>query len=59
MRERNVYEICRQHDWRYRIQAMYEHFGLATPAQLRIELDQLRTVVDHLGEQLERTAPPA
>lgn len=41
MRQRNVLEMCRQHDWRYRIRDILKGAGLSIPMQLASELQLL------------------
>jgi hypothetical protein len=48
-RTRNVIEMCRRHDWRYRIRDIYEHFHLSLPESLKMEiiaLEELATQMD-------------
>jgi hypothetical protein len=40
-RQRNVTQMCAQHDWRYRIRDVLQHFDLAIPARLASDLDAL------------------
>lgn len=41
VRQRNVAEMRRRHDWRYRIRDIHLHFGLQLPEILTAELDLL------------------
>jgi hypothetical protein len=38
IRARNVLEMSRHHDWRYRIRDIYQHFGMDLPSPLTREL---------------------
>ena len=40
-RARNVAEMCRRHDWRYRIRDIYKHLQLPEPELLKRELQAL------------------
>ncbi len=48
-RKRNVLEMCRRHDWRYRIRDIYEHFNLALSVRLRAELLALEKLASQLS----------
>jgi hypothetical protein len=48
-RIRNVLEMCRQHDWRYRIRDIYGRFQLPLPERLRVELAALDELVNDLA----------
>jgi hypothetical protein len=43
-RSRNVAEMHRRHDWRYRIRDIYEQLGLPLPERLKLELHALATL---------------
>ena len=47
-RTRNVVEMCRRHDWRYRIRDIHEHFRIPIPEELQKEIVALDTLVDRL-----------
>jgi hypothetical protein len=51
-RLRNAVEMCRRHDWRYRIRDIFNQFNLALPPALRSEL----ALLEDLPEQLARKA---
>jgi glycosyl transferase family 1 len=40
-RSRNVAEMCRRHDWRYRIRDIYQQLQLPLPDSLKLELQAL------------------
>ena len=40
-RTRNVAEMCRRHDWRYRIRDIYQELRLPLPDSLKLELQAL------------------
>jgi hypothetical protein len=40
-RNRNVVEMCRRHDWRYRIRDIYQQLQLPVPDSLQLELQTL------------------
>jgi hypothetical protein len=42
-RQRNVVEMCKRHDWRYRINEIYQHFNLPPPPLLSHELSLLKS----------------
>jgi hypothetical protein len=48
VRARNVVEMCRRHDWRYRIRDIYQHFGLRLPGPLTEELAALEQLTTRL-----------
>jgi hypothetical protein len=48
VRRRNVVQMCRRHDWRYRLRDVYNHFGLSQPERLTVELSQLDALVRRL-----------
>ena len=48
-RRRNVVEMCRRHDWRYRIRDIYQHFQLSLPERLTTELVALEELADRLA----------
>jgi hypothetical protein len=43
-RSRNVIEMCRRHDWRYRIRAIYQQLQLPLPDSLKLELQTLASM---------------
>jgi hypothetical protein len=47
-RLRNVIEMCRRHDWRYRIRDIYNRFDLELPPALRSELAMLKDLPEKL-----------
>lgn len=47
-RMQNVIEMCRRHDWRYRIRDIYEHFNLGLPPRLTSELLSLQLLLEKL-----------
>jgi hypothetical protein len=47
-RVRNVIEMCRLHDWRYRIRDVYEHFNLKQPLALKDSLVSLDRLIQKL-----------
>jgi len=49
VRTRNVQEMCRRHDWRYRIRDIYMHFNLELPPALVDELDEIEELVVRLS----------
>jgi hypothetical protein len=51
VRSRNVLEMCRRHDWRYRIRDIYSHFDLALPQKLMEDLKKLGSVVARLESE--------
>ena len=59
MRHRNVFEMCRQHDWRYRIRDILEHFGLPLPSKLHLDLVALDRKVRWLTPFADDVAAPA
>lgn len=48
-RRRNVVEMCRRHDWRYRIRDIYQHFQLSLPERLKTELVALEVLTERLA----------
>ncbi len=42
-RTRNVFEMCRRHDWRYRIRDIYDHFNLSLSEGLKAEIIALES----------------
>jgi hypothetical protein len=48
LRVKNVIEMCRLHDWRYRIRDIYKHFGLTQPLSLRDSLVSLNRLIEKL-----------
>jgi hypothetical protein len=50
-RTRNVIEMCRRHDWRYRIRNIYEHFDLSLPESLKAEIVALEEMASKLGTE--------
>lgn len=52
VRRRNVVQMCRRHDWRYRLSDVYRQFGLPQPERLTAELVEL----DALARRLEAGA---
>jgi hypothetical protein len=51
IRQRNVTQMYRRHDWRYRIRDIHDSFGLTMSGGLRKELSQLE-VLGESGESL-------
>ena len=51
IRPRNVIEMCRRHDWRYRIRDIYQHFNLKLPTLLVEELKALEQLTERLQTQ--------
>jgi hypothetical protein len=47
-RVRNVLEMCRRHDWRYRIRDIFVHFNLQLPMLLTKELSSLDRLIEKL-----------
>jgi hypothetical protein len=56
-RRRNVIEMFRRHDWRYRIRDIFRHFDLPLPRRLTSELAQLETRIEQLGTTENATGP--
>lgn len=50
-RKRNVIEMCRRHDWRYRICEIYKHFQLSLPEPLKFEITELEALANQLGAE--------
>ena len=50
-RTRNVIEMCRRHDWRYRIRNIYEHFDLSLPERLKIEIIALERLANKMDTE--------
>jgi hypothetical protein len=48
-RRRNVLEMYRRHDWRYRIRDVFRHFDLPLPDRLQAELAELDMRIQQLG----------
>jgi hypothetical protein len=48
-RRRNVMEMCRRHDWRYRIREIFRHFELTQPPRLLHELAEIEAKVAQLS----------
>jgi hypothetical protein len=48
-RTRNVIEMCRRHDWRYRIRDIYKHFNLSLPENLKVEIIALEKLPSQMG----------
>jgi hypothetical protein len=48
-RTRNVIEMCRRHDWRYRIRDIYKHFNLSLPENLKVEIIALEELQSQMG----------
>lgn len=48
-RTRNVIEMCHQHDWRYRIRDIYEHFHLSLPDYLKEEIIALQKLANQMA----------
>jgi hypothetical protein len=46
-RSRNVIEMCRRHDWRYRMRDIYQYFQLKLPPLLTDELSALEGLADN------------
>ena len=55
-RARNVAEMCRRHDWRYRIRDIYEHLGMALPESLKSEIAALEMLTDRFSRVLPNPA---
>jgi hypothetical protein len=53
-RARNVLEMCRRHDWRFRMRVIYQHFGISLPESLKEELAAL----ERLSDDLEQSEQP-
>jgi hypothetical protein len=51
VRARNVIEMSRRHDWRYRVRDIYSHFGLQLPQKLQDDLAKLQALVVKLESQ--------
>lgn len=49
-RTRNVIEMCRRHDWRYRIRDIYQHFDLSLPESLKAEIIALQALADNFAK---------
>jgi hypothetical protein len=47
-RAQNVSQMCRRHDWRYRIRDIYDHFHMEIPQRLKMELLELEGLVQRL-----------
>jgi hypothetical protein len=45
VRQRNVIEMCKRHDWRYRLNEIYQHFNLPPPPLLNRELSLLKSKI--------------
>ena len=58
-RRRNAIEMCRRHDWRYRILQIYQHCGLAIPAKLSSEIAMLGNLATSFGAANDRMAAAA
>jgi hypothetical protein len=54
-RIRNVVEMCRRHDWRYRIRDLYEHFQMPLPEGLVKEIVVLDTLAGRLSLDLRNS----
>jgi hypothetical protein len=52
----NVTEMCRRHDWRYRMRDIYQHFNLPLPLRLTEELRLLQLLVERLQLQVQGDA---
>jgi hypothetical protein len=49
-RIRNVLEMCRRHDWRYRIRDIYQHLQLPLPESLNSDLHALDALAGQLSQ---------
>jgi hypothetical protein len=58
-RRRNVIEMCRRHDWRYRIRDIFRHFDLALPWQLASELERLENLIGQLATTDSAASSPS
>jgi hypothetical protein len=58
-RRRNVLEMCRRHDWRYRIRDVLRHFEMPLPARLESELLDLDTRVHALATSTDSASTSA
>jgi hypothetical protein len=50
-RTRNVIEMCRRHDWRYRIRDIYQHFELSLPESLTAEIIALQILANNIDTE--------
>ena len=50
-RTRNVIEMCRRHDWRYRIQNIYKHFDLSLSESLNAEIIALEELANKIDTE--------
>jgi hypothetical protein len=50
-RTRNVIEMCRRHDWRYRIRDIYKHFDLLLPERLKAEIIALEEAANNIDNE--------
>src|SRR5262249_3339874 len=55
-RLRNVAEMCRRHDWRYRIRDIYQHVELPLPESLTAELNALEALTRDLSQEPARAS---
>jgi len=56
-RIRNVAEMCRRHDWRYRILDIYNHFDLSLPEKLKAEIAALGAMAKKIDGYINLQVP--